>query len=322
MRALDAGCEMRGTRGHTREETEGSVDVQPRAVPLREVRHALERIEVAGVHLAGVAHDDRRRAIQRPQRILERSEIDATDIVTREAPDRITADPEHRERFRRARMDVAAREHRNGRQTREPARIDVDAVTLRPPASRRRKRGEVRHRRARREHAAPRRGESEQLLQPVDRDLFAARAEWRRVVRGRVLIEGRCEPVRGESCWRRPTDDPVEEPRPRGTERPVRRAHQLVDRDQRAVAVLRECRAERHRGGVSTGAPDEIRVDRREIALRRGGRRAQGRHDVSALEDRVGHALSLFSGRSDKCVSTRTTRSGEAIAHDGAPGPR
>jgi hypothetical protein len=155
-------------------------------------------------------------------------------------------------------MDVAAREHGNGRQTGEPFRVDVDAVTLRPPAARGRERGEVRHRRTGREHAAPRRGKTEQLLQPIDRELLAPRAEWRRVPGENALIEGGREPVRGECGGRRTTDDPVEEARSGIAQRAVRCAHQLVDRDERAVAVLRQCRVERHRGRIRTRTPDEI----------------------------------------------------------------
>jgi len=72
--------------------------VKPRSVPLREVSHLVDRIEVAGVHLARVANDDRRCSLQRAQRVLERAEIDAADIVSLEAPNGIAADPEHRER--------------------------------------------------------------------------------------------------------------------------------------------------------------------------------------------------------------------------------
>ena len=97
---LDSGCEMRGARAHPREEPEGPVDVEPCAVPLREVGHAVERIEVAP---RSPRRRSRRRSRARRSAMAARSssaaEIEATDVVTREAADGIAADPEHRERL-------------------------------------------------------------------------------------------------------------------------------------------------------------------------------------------------------------------------------
>src|SRR4026207_1363809 len=119
MCALHSGREMRGARRDPREETEGTVDVQPAAIPLGEIGETLDRIEVAGGHLTGVSDDDRRRAAQRTQRGFERGEVDAADIVAREPTNRVTTAAEHRERLCGAGMDVATREHRNGRAARE-----------------------------------------------------------------------------------------------------------------------------------------------------------------------------------------------------------
>src|SRR5207245_5905383 len=100
--------------------------------------------ESAGVHPAGVADDDRGRAAELAQRALERGKIDAADIVARKAADGPAPDAEHRERLRRAWMDVAAREDRHSGQAGEAAVVDIDAVPACPPGARGREGGEVR----------------------------------------------------------------------------------------------------------------------------------------------------------------------------------
>ena len=64
MRALDTGRELCRARRRPREESERAIDVKPRSVPLRQVGHSLERIEVAGIHLTRVPHDDRGRTAE------------------------------------------------------------------------------------------------------------------------------------------------------------------------------------------------------------------------------------------------------------------
>ena len=67
--------EMRG------EQPERAVHVEPRAVPLGQVRHRRDRVEVAGVHLAGGRRHDRRRAVELAERRLERLEVEPPDAV-------------------------------------------------------------------------------------------------------------------------------------------------------------------------------------------------------------------------------------------------
>jgi hypothetical protein len=61
-RPLDALRQLGHARTQPREEPEGAVDVQPGVVAFRERRHVRDRIEIARVHLAGVADQERRRA--------------------------------------------------------------------------------------------------------------------------------------------------------------------------------------------------------------------------------------------------------------------
>ena len=153
--ALDAGRELGRARGQPGEEAEGAVDVEPGAVALGEVGHPLDRVEVAGVHLACVPDQDRGSAVERRQLALQRVHVQPSRRVGRENANRPATEAEHGERLRRARMHVAAREDRHGRQPREAALVDVDAVPLGPPATRSRERREVRRRGAGRQDAAP-----------------------------------------------------------------------------------------------------------------------------------------------------------------------
>ena len=44
---------------------------------VRQVGHRVDRVEIAGVHLAGVRDDDRRRSVQPGQAPLERIQVEA-----------------------------------------------------------------------------------------------------------------------------------------------------------------------------------------------------------------------------------------------------
>ena len=92
MRALDAVCEVRGPWCRACEESERTVDVEPRVVALGEIGQRVDRIEIASVHLAGVADDDCRGTSQIAERHFHRGEVDAADVVPCESPDRVAPD--------------------------------------------------------------------------------------------------------------------------------------------------------------------------------------------------------------------------------------
>ena len=77
----------------------------------------------------------------------------------------------------------------------------------------------------------------------------------------------------------------MKEARARGTESPVRRSDERVDRGEGAVALLREGPVEPGRGGISAGPADAILVDVGEIALRGIGCSAVSLADKLALAD-------------------------------------
>jgi hypothetical protein len=68
LHALGPRC---GLRCHARKEPERTVDMKPGAVLRGEIGHPRDWIEVAGVHVAGVADDDGGSAAERRQPALQ-----------------------------------------------------------------------------------------------------------------------------------------------------------------------------------------------------------------------------------------------------------
>ena len=224
---------------------------------LGQVGERLERVELAGVHLARVPDQDRRRAAQLREPALEAGEVDAADLVAGERPHRVPPDPELGERLARARVDEAAREHRGRGQSGSPVGADVAPVLLAPPLPRGRESREVRRGGARREHSSPRRGQLEELLQPVDGHGLEPGAEGRADPAEGVLVERGRQPVGAERRRRHSAGDEVEEPRPRRGRGGVEPADQLAEGVDRACSLLRQRPAEA--GGGLLGALREHR---------------------------------------------------------------
>ena len=93
--ALDALDQMPRARRQRREQAEGAVHVEPGAVPFGELGHVVQRVEVAGVHLAGAADHDRGRAVELAERGLHRDEVDPSDVVAGELPHAAAPDAQH-----------------------------------------------------------------------------------------------------------------------------------------------------------------------------------------------------------------------------------
>ena len=238
VRAFRPLDEMAGTVREGCEETERPVHVQPRAVAFREVGHGGEWVEVAGVHLSGARDHDGGRVTERLELALERHEVESPDPVGRELPHGIPPEPEHRERLRVARMHVAGAENGHPRQAAEAVHVHVDALSEAPPPPCAGQCREVRHGGAGGEDPAPRRRQTEELLQPAERDRFEMTAQRGCHPGPRVLIPGGREPVRAERRRRRATVDEVEEPRPRGVHQPAAAIDQLLQRCDGSDAVL------------------------------------------------------------------------------------
>jgi hypothetical protein len=206
----------------------------------REVGHRVDRVEVAVVDAAGRRPHDRRLPAQGLQQAVELGKVDAARRVRHEAVHVVRAEPGHRHRFLGARMEVAAREHRHGGDPREAGALDVEPVLLACPVARGGRSGEVGHRRAGREHAAPAGGQLEEIEEPRERDLLEPRPERGGHPDAVVLVEHRGEPIGGEGRRRAAADDEVEETRAGGAGRGGQLLEQLVEGGDRAVAAFRE----------------------------------------------------------------------------------
>ena len=212
--AIDARGESCGARAQPGKEAEGTIDVQPRTVAIGQVGQRFDRIELAGIYFARIGDEDGRRAIEREQVALQRSEIDAARGVASVLDERGAADAEHGERFFRARVHEPAREHGYARQSAEALLGDVDAVLLTPPCACGAETHVVRHRRARRDDAAQVRGQLEQLGQPAQHDALQVHAERRDDPSVGRLIQHGGKHVRAERGRRRSADHEVEATRP------------------------------------------------------------------------------------------------------------
>jgi hypothetical protein len=266
VRALRAGREVRGARGEPREEAERAVHVEPGVVLLGEVGELVDRIEVAGVHLARVRDEDRGRAVELAQRGGERVDVEAADLVAAEAAERRSADAEHRETLDRRSVDVAAGEDRDRREARKAALRDIHAVPLAPPLPCRGERDDVRLRRPDRHEAAPAGRQAEEVAQPRERDDLELGAERRRRPRVRALVEHRREPVRAERGWRHTADDEVVVARATGRHCALEASiEQLAERRRRTHAGVRELATERPNRRLHPGRADLPVVERLEI---------------------------------------------------------
>ena len=252
-----------------REESEGAVHVQPRAVVVGEVGERRDRVEVAGVHLARVADQDRWRAAELLERAGEAVHVEPPRVVAGERADAAASDPEHPEGLERGRVDVAAREDGHRREAGEPLHVGVDVVPPGPPAPRACECDEVRHRRARGEHAAPFRGKFEQLAQPGEGDALELRPEGRLDPGERVLVDRGGEPVGAERGGRHASGHEVEAARARRCDRGVEAGTgEQLERLERSVLPPRAAGPRsprppprtRARGAAPRRAPQGTRV--------------------------------------------------------------
>ena len=74
-------------RSQPREQAEGPVHVQPSAVPLGELGHVRDRVEVTAVHVAGVADEDGG-GLGGGQLAAQRVHVQTADTVFRQPPDK------------------------------------------------------------------------------------------------------------------------------------------------------------------------------------------------------------------------------------------
>ena len=293
VRALDSLGQRTRLRREAREQAEGAVDVQPGAVRLGQVGDRGDRVEVAGVDLAGVGDHDRRPVVL-GQPSLERVEVEAPGCVARQPLDVRLPQAEHPDGLHRARMDVAAAEDRRRGQRGQPRLVDVDALALGPPRTGRGERDDVRHRRPAGEHAAELLGQLEQLPQPVGRDRVEPRRQRRRSPGEGGLVEGGGQPIRRQRRRRAAAHHEVEEARPArargGVASPLR---QLCDRGERPGAVLGHRIAPGPDRTLDLPAQHGLRVEALEVAARLRGRQLERVDQLLSLVERIRHETML-----------------------------
>jgi hypothetical protein len=153
-----------------REEPEGAVDVEPGVVLAGDVGDLVDGIELAGVGVPRRGHDDSRSSLQAEKLALEGRRVEDVVAAARQIVRGGPAQAEHAEALGRARVHDATGEHRHPRSRRHPVLERVETVLLAPPLPRRGQTHEVAHRRAGRHDARPLRWQSEELLEPAERD--------------------------------------------------------------------------------------------------------------------------------------------------------
>ena len=192
-------------------------------------------------------------------------------------------------------MDELAGEHWHRRQAAHPPLRDVHPVLLSPPLTGGSQGREVRHRCARRQHAAPVGRQAEEILQPADGDLLELGTERRADPQSRVVIEGRGEPVRRKRSRRRTTGDEVEEARAGRVGRGLDAVRQEAgQRRQTTVSVLRQLAHETvGRFVASRAAARGQLIDSGKVTAGGYGHLGEQVGDTFAILDRVRHTRTL-----------------------------
>ena len=164
LEALEQRLELRRDRG---QRPVGPVHVEPEALGGAQVGQLVERVDGAGVHGAGVAHDDRGLPAGLPvvgDRPLQQVHADAEAVVGRDLPQLLPADAEEVHGLVHAVVDLVRHVDDQRRRSREA--VLAHAWGLGAPG--RREGGEVRHRAARGEQALRRLRQAEDLGEPGD----------------------------------------------------------------------------------------------------------------------------------------------------------
>ena len=162
----------------------------------RDVGDRLERIERAGVHVAGLRADDRR-CIRGADRRRERLRTHPSLFVRSHAHQLTRTDAEHSQGANHRHVHFVADDNAQLRRILQSVGFDVPA---RPPEklmSSRGERREVRHVAAGHEGNARVSGQAEQIDEPSPGDLFDDRCRRRHHKKRRVLVPGGRQPLGG-----------------------------------------------------------------------------------------------------------------------------
>ncbi len=189
-------------------QAEGTVDVHPCTVVVREGRRRAERVEGTRVQVARLQADDRRPVPGR-ERHLERVQPDAALVVggngRRRSEAQVAQGQVHRA------VPLLPDEHPHVRGAGETEPVEVPAAGGEHVLPPRGEAGEVGHRGTGDEADVGVRRQSQQVEHPGRRGLLRGDGARSREAHAAVLVPRRGEPVGGERGGERPADDPAEE---------------------------------------------------------------------------------------------------------------
>ena len=212
---VDPAHEMAATRRSRSPQPEGAVDVVPGVRMGRQaIRDRVEGVARAGVHVAGLAADDRG-AIAVPERGRQRTGVHPALAIGRDADNPLPPEAEVLEGRLERRMRLGADQDADVRRAEQTATLDVPADALEDRVTSSRERDDVREARTAGQPEAGVGGKPQQVEHPVAGDLLGGSGGRRRRVEDRVLVPRRGQPVGAYRCRQRPPDDEAEEARPR-----------------------------------------------------------------------------------------------------------
>ena len=270
---------QRGARGGP--QPEGAVHVHPRAVLARGLHDLLERVDRAGVDVAGLGAHDRRPA-PLPQGGRERVAAHGAVAVHRHAHDPALAEPHDAQRAQHGDVHLVAGEDAHRRRPHEPVRLDVPADLAEHVVPRRRQADRVARRGARHEADARVRGEAQEVERPAGRGpLDRHRRRGHRRARG-DLVPARHQPVGGEAGGERPAHHEAEEARPGAAHQPrLGGGRELGDDPLGVLTGLGQRGVERGLHGVEVrGGPDAAGREGVQPGLGEAGRALEQRHGL------------------------------------------
>ena len=141
---LKAGREAAARRAGGGPEPKRPVDVAPGAVSPAELQNRIDRVEGAGVDLAGLDTDDRR-AVVLSERRLELRGQHAALVVGRHTPNALGTETEHATRDSDRHMGLFTCDHAQGRSALQAVGLHIPPRLAQDGESRRREAGEVGH---------------------------------------------------------------------------------------------------------------------------------------------------------------------------------
>ena len=237
---------------------ERAVDVHPCLFGVRDLADAAQRVNRAGVHVAGLRGDDDR-SIERGQRALERLGAHPPLLVGVDLDRVARAQAEHAQRGVDGDVRFRAGDDVHTRRAGQPVLLHVPTGAAQHGVARRGERGEVRHLAAGHEADAGGAREVENVEEPLGGDLLADGVRGRGGEEAGILIPRRGEPVGSEGDGQRAADDEAEVARAGAADQPLLGARgERVDDRGGVLAIVGERHGQRAAERVAVGARADV----------------------------------------------------------------